>query len=151
MLVGVMLSGLSLVASKIEQEAVITNAKNIIRSKVSAAEFREYIIDNAENLQWIDEARFYSDRLLSVKVMENRALDIMSAISPDSLESSSLIATSRPMYRNSIPSKTAFLTDQRNKSSKHVPYVPIEAANVFQAGRSSLMRSGLRNTARLQG
>ncbi len=151
MLVGIMLSGLSLVASKTEQQAVIRNAKNIIHSKVSAAEFREYIIDNADNLQWIDEARFYSDRLLSVKVMESRALDIMSAISNDSIESSSLITTSRPMYRNSIPSKTAFLTDKGNKSSIHVPRVPIEATNVFQAGRSSQMRSSSRNTARIQG
>ena len=150
-LVGIMLSGLASVATETEQQEVIEKAKHIIRSKVSASEFREYIIDNAENLLWLEEARFYSDRLLSVKVMESRALDIMSAISQDSIHKSSILTASRPMYRNSIPSKTAFLMEQRNKSSTLVPRVPIEASNVFQAGRSSQMRSSRRNTARLQG
>ena len=154
-IVGVLLSGISGISDEISRDKVVEKAKTLVSKKASFSDFREFIVNNEESLKWVDEVRFHSDRLLSIKVLESRALDIISPIcntTTDNRASLSIFGA-RPTYRNCMASRTAFISDSNkmqtlSRQSGSFPRVFMEP--LFQAERSSQMRSRSRNMASLK-
>jgi hypothetical protein len=117
-------------------QELISRAKAIVKGKHTLLSVRDRYTLSSQGQGELQDLKFASDRVVIVKGLEALAQSFVA-----DRQSSPL----RPVYRNVLPSKTAYYRVDDFQAAR--PRIPTET--VFQAGRSRQTR-GSRNQASMK-